>query len=69
MGQLPDFALPAQPPRRTLEMAELVAKSSPDVESSEDTSTITTNQAGPTSKPQVPILETDYDHIDQLPLS
>ena len=70
MGLLPDLALPPQLTRCTLEIAEPVAKSNPDVVSTEDTSsTITTNQAGPTSKPQVPILETDYDHVDQLPLS
>ena len=84
MGQSPDHALPAQPTRRTngdlvrapelwsptLEMAELLADLHSNLESPEDTlSTTTFDQAGPMSKPQVSILETDYDHVNLLPLS
>ena len=50
-------------------MAELGADPRSDVGSPEDTSsTITTDQAGPTSKPQTSILETYNDHVHLLPL-
>ena len=84
MVQSPDHALPAQPTRHTtgegvrapelwsptLEEAERVADLRSDLENPEDTSSTTTiDQAGPTSKPQGTILETDYDDVDLLPLS
>ena len=53
MGQSPDHTLPTPPTRRTLHMVEVVADSRSD--------------AGPTSKPQVSTLETDYDRINLLP--
>ena len=70
MGQSSDHVPPAQPTRRSLGMAEPVADSHSDLESPEDTSpTFTTNQAGPTLKSQVSILETEYNHFNLLPLT